>query len=156
MLPSAAHSSQVNRISLTVLTVSEMHAQTLAEWRVKLNELIARQRACPNRQRNASLRNQLSTAMHAAYEAIATACAEPKGEILAEAVAAVRRYFPKAGDARAVALGFPAVVDVHFFLMGPEPADSLAGLASQAEETVATIGKILDCGEVWNFTGGKA
>lgn len=156
MLSRAVPSLAANRISLAVVTVSASHREALAEWRVKLTSLAAQRHACPARERNASLRAQMASAIHSASEAIAAACAEPKGALLAEAIAAVAKYFPRRGDARAAVLSFPAIVDLHFFLMGPEPSAHLGALAQQAEEIAATIGNILESGEVWNFTGAGA
>jgi hypothetical protein len=156
MLPPALPALQLGRVSLAVLSITPAQRETLTAWAVELCALIERRSVVPARERNASLRNQFATAIRATHEAIAEACAEPKGELLEAAIAAAAPYFEKRGDARAAVRSFPAVVDLAFFLAGPEPETTLDGLVRQASEALATIEKILAHGEVWHFTGAGA
>ena len=142
--------SRCSRVTLPVRTVGGEPRERLVAWRSEIENIL---QSCKGLHIQPRAHRRLSSALAAAYEALADVCAEARGEIIEEAVSAVQRYFPKKGDARVAVLSFPAIVDLNFFLLGPEPDDSLLGIARQAKETIETIDRVLEEKEIWEYEG---
>jgi hypothetical protein len=151
-----ADSPRAGRVALEILALDERSRGMLAGWREELRRLIARRKESPARTVNAALRTQFVSAIAEASRAIREVCAPEKSRIIAEAAETIRPYFQHAGDARAAAMRFPAVVEMGEFLSGPSLAETLNGLAGQAEAVSGLIGRILDGGEIYHFSGPKA
>jgi len=150
------HAARNGRVALVILQVDEPHRAALAAWRAELDRLIKKHAACPARTLDNSLRSHLLSALQGAGHAICEACAPERGQVITEAAETIRHYFKHAGDARAAAMRFPAVVEMGDFLRGPSPAETLGGLASQAKDAGVLIGRILEGGEIFHFSGPKA
>lgn len=126
---------------------------TLEEWKAKLESLIERRRGSL-RERNRQLCVHLASAIGGAHAAIAEACGPARSALVGEAAARIAPYFDHAGDARAAALHFPAVVAFTRELRGDAAGDSLDVLTARAQRTVELLARILDGREIWRYEPG--
>ena len=154
--PSAENSidsARAGRVSLNILAISEPHRAALAEWRDELQRLISKFEVCPSRTQNKGLCNLIATALVNTHAAIGSACRPAEARLVEDAAALIRRYFTHAGDVRAAVSKFPAVLEARDFIHAVSPANELLALVKQAKAAVKLIGRILDMGEVWHFSG---
>ena len=98
----------------------------------------------------------LRSSIRGAYDEIAAACAPSRGAVLSQAAEIVAPFFRLPGDARQAAASFPAVAELTSVIRGPQLDDTLDGLTSQAEETIALIARILEGREIWRFSPGQS
>ena len=127
----------------------------LAEWKAKLESLLARRRRS-YRERDRQLGVHLASAISGAHAAITEACGPARSALVSEAAERIAPYFDHAGDARAAALHFPAVVAFNRELRGDAPGDSLDVLTDHATGTIELIARILEGREIWRYRAGDS
>lgn len=133
-------------------TLSLAQRTTLEEWRTQLEKLLARRAATHWRgEVDRNLRNHLRSSLKGTYEAIAEAGSGLVSDFTKRVIETMRPFCGTEDEARACALSVPALVDLKFTLMGPDPDDTIAVLTQQAIEAIDVLEAILKGRVIWTF-----